>query len=303
MAGISSKALAFGKETKERFNGYEQQNKEFSDGSGLEWYDYKHRFYDNQIGRFFCVDRLADKFPWWTPYQFAGNQVPNAIDLDGLEPLLHFYLKKVAEKTADHVKTNPNDQSLDAALKIGWSATKSTVTEVLSYTDVNDATVLVTTATRKGEAINIDGSKATLTDKTFTAIGMAVPFVSGSAISKIFKAITKGGGVDELGKVVNKIQNQANALDEKHINAAVNDILGNPVVINGKTYDHLTEVTNNLKGLGQQIGELDKLIKSDKLSDDALKAAQDLRSQLSNKKQEINDILDRARTKAAENNK
>jgi len=87
MAGISSQALSFGKYNKYRYNGKEQQNKEFSDGSGLEWYDYNHRFYDNQIGRFFCVDHLADKYVYYSPYQFAGNQVPNAIDLDGLEPL------------------------------------------------------------------------------------------------------------------------------------------------------------------------------------------------------------------------
>jgi len=87
MAGISSQALSFGKYNKYRYNGKEQQNKEFADGSGLEWYDYNHRFYDNQIGRFFCVDHLADKYVYYSPYQFAGNQVPNAIDLDGLEPL------------------------------------------------------------------------------------------------------------------------------------------------------------------------------------------------------------------------
>ena len=87
MAGISSQALAFGKYNKYRYNGKEQQNKEFGDGSGLEWYDYTYRFFDNQIGRFFSVDRLATKYPYYSPYQFAGNQVPNAIDLDGLEPL------------------------------------------------------------------------------------------------------------------------------------------------------------------------------------------------------------------------
>lgn len=87
MNGISSKALNFGSENKQRFNGYEQQNREFADGSGLEWYDYKNRFYDNQIGRFFVQDRLANEYVYYSPYQFAGNEVPNAIDLDGLEPL------------------------------------------------------------------------------------------------------------------------------------------------------------------------------------------------------------------------
>ncbi len=87
MAGISSQALPSNTPSRIKFNGYEQQNKEFSDGIGLEWYDYKHRFYDNQIGRFFTQDRLADEYVYYSPYQFAGNEVPNAIDLDGLEPL------------------------------------------------------------------------------------------------------------------------------------------------------------------------------------------------------------------------
>lgn len=85
LAGISSKAA--GKlSNKYKFNGYEKQSDEFSDGSGLEWYDYKHRFYDNQLGRFFSVDALSDKYPFYSPYQFAGNQPTIAIDLDGLEP-------------------------------------------------------------------------------------------------------------------------------------------------------------------------------------------------------------------------
>jgi RHS repeat-associated protein len=87
MAGISDQALSFGKYNNYRYNGKEEQHKEFSDGSGLELYDYTYRFYDNQLGRFVGVDHLASKFPYYSPYQFAGNQVPNAIDLDELEPL------------------------------------------------------------------------------------------------------------------------------------------------------------------------------------------------------------------------
>jgi RHS repeat-associated protein len=88
MAGISSKALGFGDPgNKYKYNGKEQQNKEFFDGSGLELLDYGARMYDNQIGRFFTQDALSDSFTIFSPYQFAGNEVPNAIDLDGREPL------------------------------------------------------------------------------------------------------------------------------------------------------------------------------------------------------------------------
>ena len=109
MAGISSKSPnANNSENKQRFNGYEQQTKEFIDGSGLEWYDYKHRFYDHQIGRFFVQDELAVEYVYYSPYQFAGNQVPNAIDLDGLEPA---FFNVLLESGAAKVNENPNSRT------------------------------------------------------------------------------------------------------------------------------------------------------------------------------------------------
>jgi len=42
--------------------------------------------HDPRIGRFFAPDPLEAKYPWYSPYQFAGNNPIFAIDLEGLEP-------------------------------------------------------------------------------------------------------------------------------------------------------------------------------------------------------------------------
>tara|TARA_B110000093_G_scaffold180904_1_gene223842 strand:- start:724 stop:1659 length:936 start_codon:yes stop_codon:yes gene_type:complete len=47
--------------------------------------DYGFRIYDPRIGRFLSTDPLASTFPWYTPYQFAGNKPIKFIDIDGLE--------------------------------------------------------------------------------------------------------------------------------------------------------------------------------------------------------------------------
>ncbi|MFT3676825.1 MAG: RHS repeat-associated core domain-containing protein [Chitinophagaceae bacterium] len=63
------------------FNGKEKD----SDINSLTAYDYGFRIYNPAIGRFLSVDPLSESFPWFSPYQFAGNSPITFIDLDGQE--------------------------------------------------------------------------------------------------------------------------------------------------------------------------------------------------------------------------
>ncbi|MBN9400955.1 MAG: hypothetical protein J0I17_12320 ['Candidatus Kapabacteria' thiocyanatum] len=70
------------------YNGKENDNDVKGEGNEQ---DYGARIYDPRIGRFLSVDPLTKDFPWYTPYQFAGNKPILALDLDGLEELIYKY--------------------------------------------------------------------------------------------------------------------------------------------------------------------------------------------------------------------
>jgi RHS repeat-associated protein len=66
------------------------QDKEFSDGSGLEEYDFGARFQDPQLGRWETLDPKAEKFAWQSPYCAFNNTPINIKDPTGTsgEPVI-----------------------------------------------------------------------------------------------------------------------------------------------------------------------------------------------------------------------
>ncbi|MFC4262078.1 DUF6443 domain-containing protein [Ferruginibacter yonginensis] len=70
-----------GSEYRYGFNGKENDK---NAGEGIQ--DYGFRITDVRLGRLLSVDPLAKSYPWYSPYQFAGNDVLRCVDLLGLQP-------------------------------------------------------------------------------------------------------------------------------------------------------------------------------------------------------------------------
>jgi len=88
------------------FNGKETEND--VKGVGNEQ-DYGMRIYDPRLGRFLSVDPIASSYPWYTPFQFAGNTPIWSVDVDGLEP------EQTSDPSAVH---HLNNAELRDAIKI-----------------------------------------------------------------------------------------------------------------------------------------------------------------------------------------
>ena len=76
--------------------------------------DYGFRIYNPSIGKFLSVDPLTKNYPWYTPYQFAGNTPIWAIDIDGLEEAFATdYYDENRASYVRHYTLNPNANDND----------------------------------------------------------------------------------------------------------------------------------------------------------------------------------------------
>jgi RHS repeat-associated protein len=84
MSGISSKAL----KTNYIENEYKFTGQLFDDDLELNWYQFKFRNMDPQIGRFVQTDPLSEEYVHNSTFAYAENDVIRAIDLEGLEKFI-----------------------------------------------------------------------------------------------------------------------------------------------------------------------------------------------------------------------
>ncbi len=65
------------------FQGQEHDDEVKGEGNSV---NFKYRMHDPRVGRFFAVDPLIKKYPYYSSYSFSGNRVIDACEIEGLEP-------------------------------------------------------------------------------------------------------------------------------------------------------------------------------------------------------------------------
>ena len=63
------------------------QGQEKHEELGLNWSEFKYRFYDPSLARFHNVDPLAQEYAYQSPYNFSENRVIDGVELEGAERL------------------------------------------------------------------------------------------------------------------------------------------------------------------------------------------------------------------------
>lgn len=86
------------------FQGQEKDDEIKGEGNSV---NYTFRMHDTRLGRFFAVDPLFKKYPYYSPYQFSGNRVIDAVEIEGLEPSQ----VNVVEESAGGSTTSSTTQS------------------------------------------------------------------------------------------------------------------------------------------------------------------------------------------------
>jgi len=169
---------------------YKFNGKELDEESGL--YYYGARYYDPRISIWASVDPLANFNPFMDDEHYIDGDHNGGV-FNHYNQNVYGYCYQNPVRLID-----PNGKQVDI------------VGDILSWTDVDDITVVVTTVTRgvfgmyDGKPKHIDGTDVKKSDAVYLVVGAIIPAVSGGAVKKFFK----GGGDKVIEKIPDALKNR-----------------------------------------------------------------------------------------------
>lgn len=140
------------------FNGQEKIDEIYGNGNYL---DFAYRGYNPRLGRFFAIDPLSAKFPFYSPYQFASNSPILAKDLEGLQTSKNV---NETETGATSASANPAAYSVTATdapssgPASGGAPVNQTINKVFTAA-ANATTAKVTVGPQIGVDVNVAGRR------------------------------------------------------------------------------------------------------------------------------------------------
>ena len=257
-------------------NKYQYNGKELNEEFGLDLMDYGARWYDAAAARWWSVDPLAEKMNAWSGYNYGFDNPLKYIDPDGRKPV------GITPETAwDIINVVMGAASLGTNIATG---------NVLGATV--DAIGLIIDGAATVTPVVPGGAGSLIAAKRFMD---SADRVRGSINSiERFDFLKKSEKLTALaGKAKNAISKHLK-LDD--IAGAVQDILGIPVKIDGKAYNHLEEVTGGLNALRNlKDGLKSRLRDTTGMSEKAIREANNTIKGIEKQIEKVNRILDAAR--------
>ena len=262
MAGISSNAAGKLENLLKYNKGSELQHKEFSDGTGLEWYDTHFRQLDVQLGRWNQIDPKAEIAI--NPDVAENDEVEDESEVGGIESLSLY-----TSMGNDPIKHNdPNgdifgiDNLIGAAIGAVVEIGSQVVSNALSgekLTNISWGKVVVAA----GEGFISDG--ASNITKAVVKVGAAIVNSTIDNSGKGVAAIAKGALVNlAINKAAGGVANLTKGVANKQLASVANKVIGSKsqiirhIVANNnishKTVSTIAKVVNSTeKAVAKQV--------------------------------------------------
>ncbi len=199
------------------FNGKENDNEVKKDANGNEivgaQQDYGMRIYDPRLGKFLSVDPLTKDFPWYTPYQYAGNSPISNLDLDGAEDLWFMLKLGIYGKTSQTISTNFEtgvNNSIEGTynfFKPGGGAYKlNTYKQMgLFLEEVALSSSPVSNVTYKPKTPRLDASVKSFNDNVINGDLASRSRFAGGLVANLATSYALGEGFGLLGASIKKV--------------------------------------------------------------------------------------------------